>query len=744
VIGVAELPEIRVDELIDDRRLAEQRSRHWAARSDRGVEVLGYDQGMQVLEHPHLLKGPSFQYRLDQLGVQGEARRYIDMGITNKEGEERRQMRASMGALFRPSQVAKLRSAIREIARSLVDEVGDAGEVDLMRIFWEIPSRTYCELVSIPYSESGVVIRIADSVLGTVLNVDTSRREEAEAAILESVDIVRHHLNIRRGQPGDDFTSVMIRQQEDGLMTEEQLVAQSFALLQASVDNTAHQMGNTFGMLLSQPDRWRAFVADPALRGPIIEEAIRLHPRFGTIFRLAEQDVVIDDVTIPEGEWAFVSVRAAQRDPEAFEDPDAYRLDRGKVRPLMFGAGPYNCLGQNLARMEIEEAMLAVVERYPDLELVAPWERKQANAVSETARLLVAPGRRAVVADEAPVAVAAPVADLPEVRTAPTPETPSRSTLPPGESEIECRLLAMERIATDTIALTLGATDGRELPAWTPGSHIDLVLPGGQMRQYSLCGDPEDRFRYRIAVLREVDGTGGSAAVHDRLAMSDPVTIRGPRNNFTLRAAPSYHFVAGGIGITAILPMVREAERRGVDWTFVYLGRSTDRLAFLDEIAGLPAGRVRILDTGEQGRPAVSDVLATAAPGAHVYACGPGGLLDALANSGWPEDAVHFERFQPDQAAMSAPTEAFSVRLTEDGRTLAVPPERSILDVVEAAGVSWPYSCREGTCGTCEVRIVAGRAQHRDAVLTPAERRRNESMMICVSRAETPELELEI
>lgn len=721
-----DLPVVEGD-LTDDAQLREFRERGWAARSARGIEVLGYDQGMQVLEHPDLLKGPSFQYRLDQLGISGEARRYIDMGITNKEGEERRQMRASFGALFRPTVIARLRDRIRATAREILDEIDDPSEFDLMRLCWEIPARTYCDLVSIPHSESGTVIRIADSVLGTLLNVDTSRREEAEAAMLESVDIVRTHLDARRDNLGDDFTSVMIQQQLDGLMTEEQLVAQSFSILQASVDNTAHQMGNTFGALLTDRSRWEAFVADRSLRGPIIEEVIRLYPRFGTIFRLAARDTFVGDLAIPEGTWTFVSTRAGQRDPAFFEDPDEFKLDRNARRPLMFGAGPYNCLGQNLARMEIEEAMDAIVERFPDLRLLGSWGREQSNAVSETTQLTVDLG----------LEIAASAVNGGE-------PVHSSATLAPGEEVLDCDVASISRVADDILAIELRAHEGGKLPGWEPGSHIDLVLPNGLVRQYSLCGPRDGSDLYRIAVLREEHGTGGSTFVHANLTAGDRLEVRGPRNNFELEDAIAYRFVAGGIGITAILPMVREAERRGAEWSLVYLGRDRERMAFLDELAGLPAERVRVHATGIDGRPAIAEVTGEPTDCGLLYACGPAGLLTALAESGWPEDALRFERFEPDAAALAAPAEAFTVQLVDAGVRLDVPAEKSILDVVEEAGLSWPYSCREGTCGTCETRIVAGLADHRDAILTPAERKRNEYMMICVSRAVSPELELEI
>lgn len=723
---IDELPAV-IGDLTDDGDLRANRERHWAARSNRGIEVFEYDAGMQVLEHPDLLKGPSFQFRLDQLGIAGEPRRYMDMGVTNKEGEERRQMRASLAALFRPSQIAKLRQSIRQIAHDVLDRIDDSSSWDLMKLCWEIPARTYCDLVSVPHSEAATLIRIADSILGTLLKVDRSRREEAEAAIMESIEIVREHLDARRENLGDDFTSVMIRQQQAGLMTEEQLLAQSMALLQASVDNTAHQMGNTFGMLLSQPERWQRFISDRSLRGPIIEEAIRLHPRFGTIFRLAATDVTIEDLVIPEGTWAFVSTRAGQRDPKVFEAPEEYRLDREAVRPLMFGAGPYNCLGQNLARMEVEETLDAIADRFPDIALTGGWRRRQADAVSETTSLVVDLGTQ-VAATHA--AAAGPVH--------------STATLGMGEVVIDCEVVAMSRAGSAGLALELRAHHNAELPDWTPGSHVDLVLPNSLVRQYSLCGQREDRRSYRVVVLREEHGSGGSAFVHGQLRVGDRLEIRGPRNNFELLEAPAYRFVAGGIGITAILPMVDEAQRRGADWTLVYLGRTRDALALLDEVAALPADRVSVIETATSGRPAIADVVGELRAGALLYACGPAELLAAISDAGWPEEAIHFERFAPDLAALAAPSEAFRVVLARTGRTVDVPAEKSILDVMEESGVVWPYSCREGTCGTCEAPVLSGRADHRDAILTPAERRANETMMVCVSRARTPEIVLDV
>src|SRR5690606_3309458 len=291
--------------------------------------------------------------------------------------------------------------------------------------------------------------------------------------------------------------------------------------------------------------------------------------------------------------------------------------------------------------------------------------------------------------------------------------------------------------------VTLRAADGGELPGWAPGSHIDLVLPNNVMRQYSLCGDPRDTSTYRIGVLLERDGRGGSVYVHDELREGDRVEIRGPRNHFELEPAQRYRFVAGGVGITPILPMVADAHRRGADWELLYLARSEEEVAFRTELEQYPAERVRIqVTTG--GRPTLDEIVGE--PGSAVYACGPARLLDALEEHAATREpgSLHVERFEPDLEQLAAPTEGFQVVLTESALTLDVAPDRSILDVVEEAGIAWPYSCREGTCGTCETRIVAGAADHRDAILSPAEKDSNEYMMICVSRAAGPRLELEI
>jgi len=292
---------------------------------------------------------------------------------------------------------------------------------------------------------------------------------------------------------------------------------------------------------------------------------------------------------------------------------------------------------------------------------------------------------------------------------------------------------ALEPLADGVLGLTLRAAAGGDLPAWAPGAHVDLLLQPGLVRQYSLCGDPADRDRWQLAVLREPDGRGGSRHVHERLAAGARLSADGPRNHFELLPAPEYLFIAGGIGITPILPMLRAATARGADWRLLYGGRQRTSMAFLDHLAGY-GDRVSVRPQDETGLLDLSPLDAPR-PGTLVYCCGPEPLLAAVEQrcAGWPAGALRTERFTA-RAVDTTGDHDFQVVLRNSGRTVDVPAGISILKAVEQAGVSVLSSCQEGTCGTCETGVLDGEPDHRDAVLTDEERAACDVMMICVSR----------
>jgi ferredoxin-NADP reductase len=291
--------------------------------------------------------------------------------------------------------------------------------------------------------------------------------------------------------------------------------------------------------------------------------------------------------------------------------------------------------------------------------------------------------------------------------------------------------------AEGVVSLSLVPADGGTLPDWSPGAHVDVVLGNGVVRQYSLCSDPGDGGRWRIGVLREQAGRGGSDYVHEKLHGGDVVEVGMPRNNFALEDAARYVFVAGGIGITPILPMIAAAQRAGARWTLLYGGRSRTSMAFVGELAA-HGDRVTVAPQDETGLLDLDTLLGTPQPGTLVYACGPEPLLDAVADrmAAWPAGALRVERFTPMTIETDGPDEEFEAEFAASGLTVVVPPGVSVLEVAEEIGLAPDWSCREGTCGTCETVLLEGRAEHRDSVLTDSEREEQDTMMICVSRAE--------
>ncbi|MFF7647196.1 2Fe-2S iron-sulfur cluster-binding protein [Streptomyces canus] len=295
--------------------------------------------------------------------------------------------------------------------------------------------------------------------------------------------------------------------------------------------------------------------------------------------------------------------------------------------------------------------------------------------------------------------------------------------------------------ADGVLALTLRHPLGEQLPAWEPGAHIDVVLGPGLERQYSLCGDPADRAAWRIAVLREPAGRGGSAHVHEQLRQGGKVRVRGPRNHFALRPAPHYRFIAGGIGITPILPMLAAAEAANAQWTLLYGGRTRESMAFTEELSRY-GDRVTVAPQDETGLLDLASVLDGVPEGTLVYCCGPGPLLDAVEER-CPAGLLHVERFAPKEQPEGGNTE-FEVELAQTGTTVTVAPDVSVLDAVRASGVEVLFSCTEGTCGTCETDVLDGTPDHRDSVLTDEEREAGETMMICVSRCRGKKLVLDL
>jgi ferredoxin-NADP reductase len=309
---------------------------------------------------------------------------------------------------------------------------------------------------------------------------------------------------------------------------------------------------------------------------------------------------------------------------------------------------------------------------------------------------------------------------------------------------VKLRLRRMGWEAEGVLSLELAPLPGETLPGFTPGAHIDLAIPGVPMRQYSLCGDPADASVWRLAV-REVFGGRTSRFIHAALRPGALLEASAPRNNFPLIDSKAYLFIAGGIGITPLLPMMRAAQRAGATWRLQYCVRQAEDAAFLPEIASL-GGQVEVHESGRGSRLDVTAMLREVPADTLLYCCGPESLMLAVeqATTHWPAGSVRFEWFAPRQQSGDGVGGSFELVAARSGLTLTVAPAQSVLQALRDAGIDIASSCEQGVCGTCECRVLEGEVEHRDSILSAAERATSEVMMSCVSRARSARLVLDI
>jgi ferredoxin-NADP reductase len=528
---------------------------------------------------------------------------------------------------------------------------------------------------------------------------------------------LREIIEERRAAPREDLISIMAAATDkDGsyVLTPAQIALHLSEFAQAGADTTAQAMANAILYLAKDPDTLTEATTDPTLWARVFEETVRLRPSSTFTSRRAEKDVILSGAPIKKGDMVWVALVSANTDPEWIDRPFEFDIHRPDPEShLSFTRGRHTCLGQNLARVQGATGLQVLFERLPSL-------RPAPEVPLDFVRMVFVPARRSLP-------VTWDVADIERSKK---------------QAVREMTLTVVERadVSDGVVALTLAHPDGDDLPPWRPGAHIDVHAGTdgqGRVCQYSLCSSPGDAGRWRVGVLREPESRGGSVFLHEHVAEGETVKVSWPRNNFRFHASPRYVFVAGGIGITPILPMIEQAEASGAEWTLLYGGRTRASMAFLEELAKY-GDRVQVRPQDEYGLLDLSGALGEVLPDTLVYTCGPEPLLQAMedAMAHWPVGSLHMERFAPRTIVRTEPDEAFEVEFAASGLTAAVPIGRSIVDVAAERGISVLTSCQEGTCGTCETRIVLGRADHRDSILTPQEQEANETMMVCVSRAE--------
>jgi ferredoxin-NADP reductase len=302
---------------------------------------------------------------------------------------------------------------------------------------------------------------------------------------------------------------------------------------------------------------------------------------------------------------------------------------------------------------------------------------------------------------------------------------------------LSLRVTRMSFEAEGVLGVRLAAKDGHPLPPWEPGAHIDIRLPSGLTRQYSLCGDPNDRHHYDIAVRLEVGGRGGSEEIHNTALVGRDLVVSELRNHFPLEVCDEYLLIAGGIGVTPLLPMARVLATGSVPWSMVYCGRGAETMPFRHELAAIAGERIRFVDTAREPRPDLKELIGELGADAAVYCCGPNSLLESVAEvcaaAGIRCETEHFGAATP-RTDVGASDEV-ELELRRSGLTVVAEPDTTLLQAIRDAGVDIESDCEEGYCGTCETAILEGVPEHRDVVLSKAERAAGRTFMPCVSRA---------
>jgi ferredoxin-NADP reductase len=537
-------------------------------------------------------------------------------------------------------------------------------------------------------------------------------------------------LHERRVRPRRDLVTHLVTADIDGMPFAEEDIGPAsevlglmMVLFLGGVESTAGLTGTLFKLLAENPGQRALLRENLALIPDAVEEAIRLATPLQLVGRTAAREVTLHGVTIPAGGRVVLVYGAANRDERRFTDPDRFDVTRGRFRHLGFGEGMHGCLGAPLARLEAKVALEEALPVLGDYTIAEPPERYRTTPNMYVWEHLY---------------LSFPVAPAGQQRS-------TSGTAVTREFEADVRVESKLQVADGVVALTLREIGGSPLPRWSPGAHVDLILEGVPTRQYSLCGDPADHHVWRLGILRDADGGGGSLFVHDRLRAGEVVRVRGPRNNFGLADSHRYLFIAGGIGITPILPMIAAAHSAGADWRLLYGGRCRASMAFLGQLARY-GDRVTVAPQDETGLLDLDSLLGTPQPDTLVYCCGPEPLLAAVEERcrAWPPRSLRVERFSARPLTAPVRAGAFEVELARSGLTLTIPADRSILDAVEEAGAGVLSSCAEGTCGTCETGVLEGLPDHRDSVLTEEERRAGNCMMICVSRSCTERLVLDL
>ena len=653
--------------------------------------------------------------------------------MVNEDEPDHMARRRLLTDAFLPERLMDYEPTVRALARQYMDRFIDQGRADLVaEMFYEIPLNIALKFLGVPDEGAEQLRQFA---VAHTLNTWGRPTPQEQLEIADNVgkfwQVAQKILADMMAQPdGEGWMYESIRQhhRHPDIVTASYLQSMMMAILAAAHETTSNATANAFMTLLTHRKAWESICANPALIPNAVEECLRVAGSIIAWRRMATADTTVGGVAIPQGSKLLLVQASANFDTRHFENPDEVDLYReNAVEHLTFGYGAHQCMGKNIGRMQMRVFLEEFVRRLPHIHLV---ECQQFEFLPNTS--FRGPAQLWVQWDPAQN----PERVRPGAMQAPAPFYIG----PPAKDSIARTVVVREKHAegTDLLRFVLADPHGEALPAWTAGAHVDLIA-GGFRRKYSLCGRADDRHSLQVVVQREAQGRGGSQHFCDHIAAGSTLQLSGPKNLFGLdESARHFVLIAGGIGITPMVAMADRLRRLGKSYELHYAGRSRQHMALLERLEQDHADHLHLYIKADGQRMDLGRLLATVDEGTRVYACGPDRLIAALEtlSEQWPANVLHFEHFSAESAVLDPSKEhAFVAQLKDSNVSVTVAADQTLLQALQAAGFDVPCDCGEGLCGTCEVAVVEGEGDHRDKVLTKAERAANRRLMACCSRA---------
>lgn len=651
--------------------------------------------------------------------------------LVNEDEPQHMERRRALINHFLPDNLAPKEEMIRRLTREKVDEFIKSGRVDLVgALLHEVPLLVALHFLGVPENE---IAKLKTFSVAHSVNTWGKPTDEQQIGIAHDVGQFWQYAGeviekMRADIDGEGWMHYTIKKNAEipDIVPDSYVHSMMMAIIVAAHETTSLASANMFRTLLTHREAWDDICANPNLIPNAVEECLRYAGSIVAWRRETTAPTTLAGIALPEGAKLLIVQASGNRDERYFENGNDFDIYRSNTTDhLTFGYGAHQCMGKNIARMEMRIFLEEITRRIPHMYLA---EQEFSYPPSTSFR---GPEELWVEWD---------INLNPENIKSNIQDSVVNFEVGPPQTQNVSRRVKISKIrkeADDILGILLSDARGRPLPKWSAGAHVEIIS-GGYSRKYSLSGKSDSNY-YQLAILKEKNGKGGSQYFHDNLYEGMELELRGPSNCFHLdKKASNYILIAGGIGITPIIAMADCLKKMGKSYHIHYAGKESPKMAFLNRIASEHKGNFTTYESNKGNRVDLQSLVANIAQSSQIYACGPQRMIDALSilTQDLPDASLFYEYFSGVNTVLDPEKEEpFDVELLDSGLTFTVKNTQTLLEAIESVGIDIVSDCKEGLCGSCEVSVSDGYIDHRDIVLTNSERESNTRMMTCCSRA---------